>query len=528
MKQPLLTLPILLALLPSAASAATTIPLTVNLSEAVTVTGTPQIAVDVGGTTRYATYTAGSGTSTLTFTLTPQAGDVDLDGITLSSPIDLNGGTMKDAAGNNAALTFTPPNTTGIKVNYPSLGMDFIYDADGRYTLNGTAYNDLASFLSAAGGSFTRSTTATYYDSTGTLQTAASGAPRFDYDPVAHTQKGILLEESRTNGALYSEQFDNAAWTKNSLTVTPNAIAAPDGTTTADLVAPTGVANSYLGHTNITFAAGAVVSRSIYAKAGTGSKVYFEHNDGGLGNTLYNLSTQIATPAAGVTASMTAVGNGWYRLNWSKTFTNSSATASGRIIYIDTYGAGTAGNGVYLWGAQTEVGMAPSSYIQTTSAAVTRAADVLTLPTGTWFNAAEGSAFVEGATTNTTSAQLPALFSLDDTTATNRIQLRRVNGTNVMHLAIVSGGSTILAANGVTAWSTSAPHKFSMVYKSAATKTYMNGVFQTSYSGAFSPPAITQLQLGKGPNSGYLNGPIKRFKYYPAQLIDAQLQQLTQ
>jgi hypothetical protein len=173
----------------------------VNLSEAVTVNtggGTPRIAVDVGGVTRYATYTSGSGTSALTFTYDAVLGDVDLDGVSVSSPIQLNGGTMKDAAGNDATLTFTAPNTSNVKVNYPSLGMDFVYDADGRYTLNGTAYNDLSSFLTATGGTFTRASIGKYYDVAGILQTAASSVPRFDYDPITHAAKGILIEEGRT------------------------------------------------------------------------------------------------------------------------------------------------------------------------------------------------------------------------------------------------------------------------------------------------------------------------------------------
>ena len=78
----------------SAVEAATSIPLTLNMSKVVTVTGTPRVAVDVGGVTRYATYTGGTGTSTLSFMLLPQAGDVDLDGITLVSPLQLNGGSM--------------------------------------------------------------------------------------------------------------------------------------------------------------------------------------------------------------------------------------------------------------------------------------------------------------------------------------------------------------------------------------------------------------------------------------------------
>ena len=143
----------------SAYAAAPVLSFTVNMSEAVTVDtagGVPRIALNVGGVTRYASYASGSGTAALVFTYTATPGDVDLDGIALSSPVELNGGTMKDAAGNNAALTFTLPNTAAVKVDYPSLSMDFTNGTSGRYTLNGTAYTTLSSFLTAAGGSFTR------------------------------------------------------------------------------------------------------------------------------------------------------------------------------------------------------------------------------------------------------------------------------------------------------------------------------------------------------------------------------------
>lgn len=103
--------------LPSAVFAAVLIPFTINMSKVVSVTGSPRIAIDVGGTTRYAVYSAGTGTSTLTFTYSVQSGDVDANGVVLTSPMQLNGGTITDAAGNPASLTFTLPNTTGILVN---------------------------------------------------------------------------------------------------------------------------------------------------------------------------------------------------------------------------------------------------------------------------------------------------------------------------------------------------------------------------------------------------------------------------
>ena len=51
---------------------------------------------------------------------------------------------------------------------------------------------------------FTRASTATYTDASGTIQTAAVNAPRWDYDPVTHALKGLLIEEARTNVLLNS------------------------------------------------------------------------------------------------------------------------------------------------------------------------------------------------------------------------------------------------------------------------------------------------------------------------------------
>jgi hypothetical protein len=86
-------------------------------SDTVEVTGTPRLVLTIGSTTRYATYLSGTGTSTLTFRYTVQSGDLDSDGIAVASPIDLNGGTIKDVPGNDAVLTFTPPNTSSVLVD---------------------------------------------------------------------------------------------------------------------------------------------------------------------------------------------------------------------------------------------------------------------------------------------------------------------------------------------------------------------------------------------------------------------------
>ena len=93
---------------------------TANYSNAMTVNtagGTPYIGVNIGGTVRHAVYVSGSGTTALVFQYTVTSMDLDSDGIGVISPIVLNGGTIKDASSNDAALVFTPPVTTGVLVD---------------------------------------------------------------------------------------------------------------------------------------------------------------------------------------------------------------------------------------------------------------------------------------------------------------------------------------------------------------------------------------------------------------------------
>ncbi len=107
----------------------------VNFGENVTVAGTPQLTLETGSTDRVVNYASGSGTNSLTFTYTVQAGDsaADLDYIS-SNALGLNGGTIRDAAGNDAILSLAAPGTAG------SLGANkdiVINAAPGISNLNG-------------------------------------------------------------------------------------------------------------------------------------------------------------------------------------------------------------------------------------------------------------------------------------------------------------------------------------------------------------------------------------------------------
>ena len=98
---------------------------------------------------------------------------------------------------------------------------------------------------------FTRASTATYFDATGTLQSAAIDDPRLDYDPATLAARGLLIEEQRTNLATYSAALDDAlGWAPQSgLTVTANAITSPDGTLSAERLASNGISQGFLDKT---------------------------------------------------------------------------------------------------------------------------------------------------------------------------------------------------------------------------------------------------------------------------------------
>ena len=91
-----------------------------TFDEAVTITGIPRIELSVDSATRYANYHAGSGGTRIVFRHSPQNGDRDLDGIAFASTlIDLNGGSIRDLAGNPSGTDFSSLSTglSGVNIN---------------------------------------------------------------------------------------------------------------------------------------------------------------------------------------------------------------------------------------------------------------------------------------------------------------------------------------------------------------------------------------------------------------------------
>jgi hypothetical protein len=179
------------------------------------------------------------------------------------------------------------------------------------------------------------------------------------------------VEYAPHNLLLRSQEFDNAAWTKDNCTATANAIAAPDGTITADLITDgaSGSPSLYLT-SSISITAGVPHTASGYLKRGNTDWVRFILPDGSFGNSTavwFNL----ATGAASTGGTLTSVGNGWYRFSVSATI-GSATTAQYQVNTATANFSNTrvSGGTYYIWGAQLSVGPYPLDYTPTTTAAV--------------------------------------------------------------------------------------------------------------------------------------------------------------
>ena len=196
-----------------------------------------------------------------------------------------------------------------------------------------------------------RSTTAYRTNSSNLLESVAANVPRLDYDGV--TCPSVLVETQSTNLLLYSQEFDNAWWKKNSSTVTANAAVAPDGTTTAEKLALGGV-NSARVFRNSTVTTSNTHVLSIWMKGTAGEKVTIEAGSGGNSVTL--------------TAD-------WVRYN----VVNTGGETSTNVRVINRAADGDDANDVFIWGIQLEEASTPSSYIVTGAAQATRNADILSV-----------------------------------------------------------------------------------------------------------------------------------------------------
>jgi hypothetical protein len=200
-----------------------------------------------------------------------------------------------------------------------------------------------------------------------------ANVPRIDYSGGGCPS--ILVEPQRTNLALYSEQFDNASWIKfGSTSVTPNTALSPDGTLNADTVITSG---SSVVRQTLLLSLNTVYTYSVFVKKTNYDLFGFQNLVNGSGvKSIFNLSNgTVDTQGIGHTASIINYTNGWYRC----VITFNAGISTLNIFDLSADGNSTTLRTFYCYGAMSELGSYATSYIKTTTASVTRNADLITL-----------------------------------------------------------------------------------------------------------------------------------------------------
>jgi hypothetical protein len=367
--------------------------------------------------------------------------------------------------------------------------------------------------------------------------------PRLDY-PLGGAVNGcpaLLVEPSAQNAFIESQTLFTAHLPLN-LTTTgyTNAETSPDGSVTAEKFVPNttlgvhGIANgSFLAITS-----GTTYTLSLFVKSDGGPynliSLTFDSSTawGATRNCIFNASngTNFAVPS-GATMTSENYGNGWYRIRATLTAVgNVAATqyqyriyvadASGNLSWLAPSGNT---NGIFCWGAQLEVGSVPTSYIPTTTAAVTRSAENVFRST---------SAGLIGTNEGTIYAEV-LVRANSANSSTRRIINIRADGSNVISLELGStglgasfiinstaGGNKTIGAGTLVAGVNKIAAGYSLAAQGMAV--YLNGVFIASDT-LTAIPNLQSAPMGIGIRADLLDGSIlndriRAFEIYPNRI----------
>lgn len=384
---------------------------------------------------------------------------------------------------------------------------------------------------------FTRASSGTYVGSNGVLQTATTNEPRFDHNPTTGESLGLLVEEARTNSVRNNTMVGAVAGTPGTLptnwpyqiatnglavsivgTGTESGIAYLDwkisGTTTA-------LATADISFGRTAALTGQTWSSSVYVKLVSGSL-------SAVTNTFIRIveedaSTNFITGSDGYLALPTSASLGTQRGSFTRTLSGGAATAFTRTNYAVTISSGSTVDITLRIGLpQLEQGAFATSPILTSGAAATRSADVASVNTLTpWFNASEGTLYVEGSS----SILARAMAVIDDGSFNNRYQAAIASGYTP-NFAAVSGGA-VSADIYTSALTQSSNVKLAGAYRVNDFALSANGsAVVTDTSGAL-PVGLTTLRLGAYSTGGILCGTIRRLIYWPQRLPNNSLVAIT-
>jgi hypothetical protein len=482
-------------------------------------------------TANYGTAPDGTTTSTrIVFTGASQIYSKTISGLT--GNIGVFSLWIKGTAGETIAITYG-----GASDKLVTLGSGWTrFNTDGNSASNDTIY--INTFLSATaldievwGGQVEFGDIATDYIATTTAAVSVgpvANVPRLDY--LGSSCPRLLLEPQRTNSLFYSEQFDNAAWTKLAgVSLSANQSLSPDGYTNADHItwSASGI-TTQLYQVNST--SGTSQTLSLFIKyisgSGTGLRLSIGSNIPYGINLEFSNGGATLTGVEGINVTSTKIepyGNNWFRVSFV-------AAYAGASTEYNLYRYSGTGTDVYaIWGAQLESATSyATSYIPTLGAAVTRGAD-LALKTGisSLIGSTEGTIFFDlPPTTFSNTISTYVLIELAGNIGAGYVHLYKESGLKEARLSVKNGAT--LQCDLPFALSDNTPYKIAGVYKNNRFELYVNGVLRASdYSGTLAAITMDKIQVAGdsfNANSQIATNQVLLFK---TALTQAQCEQLT-
>ena len=389
---------------------------------------------------------------------------------------------------------------------------------------------------------FTRASSATYYNAAGLLTSATTNTPRLDYNPSTLAAQGLLIEEARTNSIRNNTMVGAVAGTPG--TIPTNWAVSGLGTLTQQVVG-TGTSNGItyvdvrFSGTTSTTQIGIRFEPANGAAATNGQTFTFSSWAARVAGSTSNIGDISANANIYDSGSVYVGGLGFTGYPLTVPTTLSRVSGTGTIafataafiqpqIYIN-FSSGVAIDITLRIGLpQLELGAFATSVIPTTTTALTRAADVASVNTlSPWYNQSEGTVYAElQSLSPLTSAQsvainkYPHVWHIDAGATDSSVFWYGLGaelfiGGTYNNLSVVPSGinklSVALAASGGQSASS------------------LNGAAAVNRSGTLTGTA-TLFSLGKDSTNNannFLNGYLRRITYYPRRLSNAELQTLT-
>jgi hypothetical protein len=403
--------------------------------------------------------------------------------------------------------------------------MSFFNDASIVQIPSGYKASTLYSIKPSSGAgdfSVTRATTATRVNENGLIESVAANVPRIDYTNGDCGE--LLVEPQRTNLLTYSEDFTNAAWSKQNTSVTSdgsilglNAFVLTNGASSPQSLRVLSIpVNSATDYTYSIF---------VDVNNSTCAFTVIRINDVNDNRVYFNNSTQALTDNGGagiVGYEAINYGGGIYRVN----VTSNSSTATSSSYYLYAANAAnttsTTGETLRLTGAQREEGSYATSYIPTTSSTVSRNADVISLTNASaLLGDSEGVVFFE----STFFDQANDRISISDGTINNRVSFDLVLSPTLKFRTFVNVGGASQSSMIEGAANENVNYKIAVKYSTNDFAIWVDGVeVATDNSGStFGAGVLTQLRFDNGFGGSPFYGRIRQIAVFDQALLDEEL-----